>query len=197
MIWPPVGLNACLQLILTAIDHEEAIFDLSSELGKELMHLRLNPENEILEPIVVKNIIVATEDTRIAERISQLENEIQDDPTSLQNQIRNVHDLRYNLISGQQCVRDFFLCLQENVLSWPDVCSPFIFRLTHSTQCCSCEQTHRTETTELFLEIDVPPANSNLSTYVSEYLNISSLIGKKCTNEQNKFVQAEKRVRIT
>ena len=87
MIWPPVGLNACLQLILTAIDHEEAIFDLSSELGKELMHLRLNPENEILEPIVVKNIIVATEDTRIAERISQLENEIQDDPISLQNRI--------------------------------------------------------------------------------------------------------------
>ena len=190
-------LNACLQLMLTAIDHEEEIYNLSSELWKELMHLKLNQENEILEPIVIKNIIVIAEDTRIAERISQLENEVQDDPISLENQIRNVHDLRYNLISGQQCVRDFFLCLQENVFSWPDVCSPFIFRLTHSTQCCSCEQIHRIETTEIFLEIDVPPANSNLSTYVSEYLNTSTLIGKKCTNEQDKFVQAEKRIRIT
>ena len=55
----------------------------------------------------------------------------------------------------------------------------------------------RFETSEIFLEIDVPPTGSNLSSYVSEYLNTSSLIGKKCTSELDKLVQAEKRLRIT
>ena len=190
-------LNACLQLVLTAIDHEEMKFDLTSELGNELLHLRANPESEILEPTVVKNIIVTAEDTRIVKRISELEAEITDDPIYLENRIRNIHDLRYNLLSGQQCVRDFFLCLKENTISWPDVCTPFTFRLTQSIECCSCQEMQRFETSEIFLEIDVPPTGSNLSSYVSEYLNTSSLIGKKCTSELDKLVQAEKRLRIT
>ena len=105
--------------------------------------------------------------------------------------------MRLNLLHGQQCVRDFFVCLQENVISWPDVCTPFTFSLTHSTQCCSCHYTHTTKTTQLYLEIDVPANNTCLSTYVSEYLHTSELVGKNCEDGCKKFVQAEKRSKIT
>ena len=37
-------------------------------------------------------------------------------------QIRKTH---LNLQSGYQCVRDFFICIRENLEHWPDVYSNF------------------------------------------------------------------------
>ena len=112
-------------------------------------------------------------------------------------QTRAVESLRLNLISGQQCVRDFFLCLLENVLSWPDVCSPFTFNITHSTVCRSCNNVHQSETLQMYVEMPVPPENSSLNDYVEEYLNTSSLVGKFCEDGCQKLVQAEKSSRLT
>ena len=189
-------LNSCLQLILISIDHSQENFDLSSELGNELIKLWINNEGKTLDPVTVKNIIVAAEDTRVASRLSILTQEIKD-PVELNKQKRAVESLRLNLLHGQQCVRDFFVCLQENVISWPDVCTPFTFSLTHSTQCCSCQYIHTIQSTESYLDIDVPANNSCLSTYVSEYLNTSELVAKNCEDGCKKFVQAEKRSKIT
>ena len=189
-------LNACLQLVLVAFDHKEPYFDISSELGYELIALKVNEEGGSLEPTNVKNIIVTAEDTRIATRISELSAEI-DDQIQLQNQIRQVKDTHLNLISGQQCVRDFFICLRENNFSWPDVCSPFTFRLTHSTKCCSCDHINSLETTEIYVDIPVPPENSSLSEYVSNYLCTSYLVEKKCEDACQQYVQAEKSSKIS
>ena len=143
----------------------------------------------------IKNIIVTAEDLRIATRLSELHNTI-DDQQQLENQVRIVQGLRLNLLSGQQCVRDYFLCLKENILCWPDVCAPFMFRITHSTQCCACNHINLSETSELYVDIPVPPSGSCLSKHVSEYLNISELVGKHCEDGCKKYVQAEKRSRI-
>ena len=189
-------LNAYLQLILAALDHKEPSFDISSELEYELIALKINEEGGSLIPTNVKNIIVTAEDTRIATRISELSAEI-DDQIQLQNQIRQVKDKHLNLISGQQCVRDFFICLQENNFSWPDVCSPFTFRLTHSTKCCVCDHITNSETTEMYVDIPVPPENSNLSEYVSNSLCASYLVEKKCEDGCQQYVQAEKSTKIS
>ena len=92
--------------------------------------------------------------------------------------------MRLNLISGQQCVWDFFLCLQENILSWPDVCSPFSFKLTHSTICYSCNHVNRSN-------------NSSLNDQIEEDFNTSSLVGKFCEDGCQNFVQTEKSSRLT
>ena len=189
-------LNSCLQLLLTAIDHSEIPVSFSSELGNELILLQLNKEANILDPTTIKHIIVTSEDTRIATRLSEITSEI-DDQIELENRTRAIESLRLNLISGQQCVRDFFLCLQENILSWPDVFLTFSFKITHSTTCCGCNQIHQSETTQMYVELPVPPDNSSLNDYVEEHLNTSTLVGKFCEDGCQKFVQAEKRSRLT
>ena len=93
------------------------------------------------------------------------------------DQIRGVH---LNLETGQQCVRDFFICLNENVLEWPDVFARCSFNLKDSTICLSYEIDNSYETNQIFIEMPVPPDNSNLKLYVEDYLNGSSKLKLFC-----------------
>ena len=119
------------------------------------------------------------------------------DQSQLEQRTRGIESLRLNLYTGQQCVRDFFLCLNENLLNWPDVFSTFGFKITHSTKCCSCNHINQSETTQMYLEIPVPPDNSNLNEYVEEFLNTGELVGLRCENGCQSFVQAERRSTLT
>ena len=175
-------LNSCLQLILTAFDYCLSPSSLTSELGKELMHLKSCNQNIALDPSNSKNIIVTAEDTRIATRLSEMPTEVLD-PIQLNNRRNAIEGMRLDLISGQQCVRDFFLCINENVLNWPDVYSNFGFKMTHSTRCCSCMNVNQSETTQIYVEIPVPPNNSNLNECIEDYFNTSSLEGLNCLSE--------------
>ena len=55
---------------------------------------------------------------------------------------------------------------------------------------------HTYETTQLYIEIPVPPDNSNLNEYVEEYFNISDLVGLRCDACQH-FVQKERKSKLT
>ena len=155
-----------------------------------------NKEADILNPTSIKHIIVTSEDARIATRLSEITSET-DDQIQLEHQTRVIQSLRLDLISGQQCVRDFFLCLQENMLSWPDVWLTFRFNITHSTTCCSCKHVYQSETTQIYVEVPVPPNNSNLNEYIEDQLNSSCLVDKFCEDGCQTLVQAEKSSRVT
>ena len=189
-------LNSCLQLILALIDHSDPPVSLTSDLGNELIRLKQNVNGNILDPTVAKGIIVTSEDTRIAMRLSELSMELTDQ-TELENRSRAVESLRFDLGSGQQCVRDFFLCLQANVLSWPDVCSSLYFKITHSTTCLSCNHVQGSETTQMFVEMPVPPDNTSLDNHVSNHLNCGSLVGVFCEYACQKLVQVERNSKLT
>ena len=185
-------LNACLQLILTAFDH---IFDelhLSSELGEELLKIQNIQANKCIDPTNVKNIIVCAEDTRIALRKSELMSQIKEEQ-ELSRQLRNVENTHLNLISGQQCVRDFFLCLKENLENWVDVYETFSFNMINSTKCLQCNHTNESEQNQLYLEMDVPPDGSNLSEYVEELINESCIVDYHCQDGCGVRFQAEKK----
>ena len=107
-----------------------------------MLQLQFCDQNISLDATNVKNIVVTAEDTRIAIRLSELSTEIMDQ-NLLNDRTRGIESLRLDLKSGQQCVRDFFLCLNENLLSWPDVYSTFGFEITHSTKCCSCHHVNQ------------------------------------------------------
>ena len=188
-------LNSCLQLVLTAFDHSSVPISLNSELGNELQRLLISEIETSLDPTIVKDILVSTEETRVSLRISELEAEIENQ-IELEHQIHLINSLRLDLHSGQQCVKDFFLCLSENALSWPDVCLNFTFKITHWTECLACNHIHTYETTELNIEIPVPPENSNLNEYVEEFFNVSDLVGLRCDACQQ-FVQKEKKTLLT
>ena len=117
----------------------------------------------------------------------------------LQRKFRTAHIecLRLNLMSGQQCVRDFFLCLNQNLLSWPDVYSSFGFKITHSSECLACHHYHQFDTEQMYIELDVPEDGSNLNNHVEDYLCTSSLMGFNCENGCKKFNQFERRSTVT
>ena len=70
-------LNACLQLILAGFDHSAQDLQFASELGKEMIKMHNLNSNFCIDPTIVKDLLVYTEDTRIALRKSELINEIQ------------------------------------------------------------------------------------------------------------------------
>ena len=89
----------------------------------------------------------------------------------LERQLRFVDSLYLNLRTGQQCVRDFFLCLKENVENWCDVYGIFSLNMVNSTKCIGCSNTNQYETNLLYIEIDVPPNGSKLNQSVETTLN--------------------------
>ena len=63
-------LNSCLQLILAALDRIED-YSLSSNLGRELLKMRDSTASS-LHSSIIKDIIITTEDSRVATKISLL-----------------------------------------------------------------------------------------------------------------------------
>ena len=96
-----------------------------------------------------------TEDTRIALRKSQIMSQIQDraEPTRQMNQVGQVH---LNLRTGQQCVRDFFLCLNENAANWIDLHDFLSFDVVDSTTCNHCHKENKADHRQTYLEMVGP-----------------------------------------
>ena len=141
------------------------------DLGCELLNLR-NSEANSLNPQIFKNILVTTEDTRIAKRLSDLTVRFSDEEEA-RNEERIISRERYNILEGHQCVRDLFLCLQENRDFWPEVCSILEFKVSQSTTCIACGHQNSLEVSQMYLELQVPEDNSSLNIHVEEFFNQS------------------------
>ena len=85
-----------------------------------------------------------------------------------------------NLESGYQCVRDFFISIQESLETWPDVFSQFSINLINSTTCSQCESVNEYETTQFYVEISLPPNNTKIKTFIENELNEDSIIEAFC-----------------
>ena len=188
-------LNSCLQLIMAGLDRSDSPLCFTSELGIELMRL-MKDESIALDPTFVKNIIVTSEDTNIALRLSELTEEISN-PVELEHQSNIIKNFRLNLLTGQQCVRDFFICLNKNNICWPDICSIFNFSTTRTSTCLGCNKVFRVETNQMYLELDVPQDNSNLKDLIEEHFNMSFLTGQICDDGCKKLNEVEKSFKMT
>ena len=114
-----------------------------------------------------------------------------EDKQELKKRLENVEKIRLNLDRGQQCVRDFFLCLHENVVNWPDLYEIFCFSTVNSTMCLSCKHRNESEQSQIYLEMEVPPDGSELSDYVEEMINESSIVQYHCQDGCQANFQAE------
>ena len=98
-----------------------------------------------------------------------------------------------DLREGQQCVRDFFLCLNENAANWIDLHDFLSFDVVDSTMCSQCHKENKTEQRHSYLEMEVPPDGSSLGQHVEEHFNESYFVDYYC--EGCKFQSlAEKRL---
>ena len=87
---------------------------------------------------------------------------------------------------------DFFICINENLESWPDVFSTFSFCLRNISECCACHKRNEYETNQLYIEINIPPSNSILRDYVEEYFNGRSNVLAHCDGDCQKLVEKMK-----
>ena len=154
---------------MNALDRVEDTSIFISPLGCQLLKLK-DCDSSSLNPRSIIDTIMEVEDIRIAKRISEI-TECQFDQSQIDRLTQNI--IRYDLSEGQQCIRDLLLCLQVNAESWQEVCSLFEFKLNHSTICLNCSYTHVTQTTEMYLELQVSNRMSNLNELIEEYLNQS------------------------
>ena len=185
-------LNSCLQLILSGFDHSSEELHFDSELGLSLNDLVNVEPSRSLDPTDIKTMIIYAEDMRIAEMKSELTDKIKD-KEELRRRINTVEDTYLNLRTGQQCVRDFFICLRENMENWIDVYKMFDFTTVSLTICMTCGHTNEFEQSQIHLELDVPPEGSYLSDHVEQALNGGTIVEYRCEDGcQTKF-QAEKR----
>ena len=86
-----------------------------------------------MNPTKVKDILVTCKDTRLSELAMEI-----DDQDQLREKTQMVQEMCLDLIRGQQYVRDFFVCLNENLTNRPDVCSNVCFKIRNPTNCSSC-----------------------------------------------------------
>ena len=114
----------------------------------------------------------------------------------LNRQLKCVDDLHLNLGTGQQCFRDFFLCLKENLESWIDVYQLFCVNINFSTTCLNCNKKSESEQNQLYVEIDVPPNGSNLNEYVEKTLNGYDEVDYDCQDGCNVKSEAANRSMI-
>ena len=174
-------LNSCLQLILAAMDFQVHVAKSSftSELGLELLNLLSKSNEESLNPTNAKNIITLAEDTNIAMQLSEIGQEVVD-KNRLKNRTQQIENFRLNLHTGQQCVRDLFMCLEKNCTAWPDVYSFLSFKLNHKMVCSHCYASHEYDTMQLYIEISVPANNTTLKEVVENCLNEESRLECIC-----------------
>ena len=148
-----------------------------------------------LDSEIIKNILISEEDSRIARRISecQLGNKSH---IEVDLEERKILSSRMNLSDGQQCTRDFFICLQMNADAWPEVYSLLEFKLEHSTVCINCNLRISSESVQTFIPVTVPENDSKLNEYLEEVFNQSDLVTKRCEDGCNRIVQARKQSQL-
>ena len=146
-------LNSCLQLVLNAMEHYQFHYEFNSSLGLELD--RLFHSDRELNPTNVRDIIMEEERER---------------------RRRNPLAQYLNLENGQQCCRDFFLALKENLTAWPEVFALFCFQIMEETRCPNCKRvtsTNDDSEPRMYLEMEVPGNGSDLSYVVETELHSS------------------------
>ena len=130
-------MNSCLQLLLTAFDASSSIPEFNSDLGQELKLLQETDKSKSLDPSHIKQLLVEADNKRIEDQKEYYKLTIKD-PRELRRRLRYVEELRLDLGNGQQCVRDFFVCLTENKESWLDVYTFFNYSVKDTRRCKQC-----------------------------------------------------------
>ena len=139
-----------------------------------------------------QEIIVFAKETRIALRKSDIMSKIEDHEEQ-RRQLKQVDQVYLDLRTGQQCVRDFFICLNENAANWIDLHDFLSFDVVDSTMCSQCHKENKTEQRQTFLEMEVPPDGTCLGQYVEEHFNESFFVDYFCDGCESQSL-AEKRL---
>ena len=173
-------MNCCIQLFLIAFDAKLPIADFNSNLGVQLKILHSIDDSVPLDPSPIRLLLSETDDLRIETEKNGLKQVIKD-PRELRKRLRDKENTKLNLGKGQQCARDFFVCLRENRESWPDVYSFINYNVKDTTICRICGNcSSNEEREEIYTELICPSDGSQLGMSIEKYFNHGELVEYRC-----------------
>ena len=71
------------------------------------------------------------------------------------------------------------------------------FELSHSRMCKECGHKNEYKTNQLYIELDVPPNNSNLQEYVEGFLNHELEVGSRCEASCDRYTRKIEKKSVT
>ena len=155
-------------MISTSIDQENNFFIVQmptrkngSTLWSTLIFLKNQDKQKALDPLPVTKLLVSKENARIQDDVGNHNMVLQPAGDRVPNQLLQI---------GQQDAKDFFICLNQNKIHWPDVFNTFKVRMRSISECSRCG--HRSSQTRsdefMFLEFSCPDSGTKMSTYMTE-----------------------------
>ena len=117
------------------MDHQDNLLENGSPLWEHLVWLLKKGNSGSLDPIPIRNLIIAKEKERILSQNVNPINRLFDlgDQEILSEKNILFDPSRKRL--GQQDCKNFFICLEENRKHWADVCDQFWFESKSFTIC--------------------------------------------------------------
>ena len=173
-------MNSCLQLVLTALDHQNINEESGSQLWEHLICLIRRGNSSSLDPLPVRDTMINIEKQRIleenippAKRLFGLDN-----AEIFQGRNLLLDSVGLNRLGQQDC-KDFFICLSQNKHHWFDVYSLFMVQLVYFTSCTACKYVSRYEgstSTSAFILLDCPNENISMATLLDNEFNKSETV---------------------
>ena len=170
-------LNSCMQLVLAAFDYTSDLATNGSVLWKLLIQYQMKDDGEIVDPLEIRDILLAKERDRIIQKGVRPVNRLfhyADTNTTNESRLRSLSEASR---IGQQDCKDFFVCIEQNKESWVDVYNLLAFSTTKSTLCKNCQiESASNNDSQTFMMFDCPQQDITLSQYVGKHLNESTLV---------------------
>ena len=169
-------LNSCMQLVLAAFDHLPEVASDGSTLWNLLLSYRMKDEDEIINPLEIRDLLLEKERMRIVSKNVQPVNRLfhyANSTTMDENRLKHMSEASR---IGQQDCKDFFECVEQNRECWDDVYNLFRFSITKSTLCMNCMHESRPAgyDSHSFLLFESPQQDVTLHQYVGMHLNEST-----------------------
>ena len=161
------------------MEHCQELQNEGSPLWEHLIWLIWKKDLEPLDPIPIRNIVIAKERARVLKQNIAPHNRLFDlgdqEIFAQKNLLVNQSKSRM----GQQDCKDFFICLAENRNHWSDVFNLFKVNLKSFTKCSSCQnvsvQTNNTAD-NIFFHFECPEENTLMSSFIESKMNGSVLV---------------------
>ena len=167
-------INSCLQLVLTALDHEDVCQESGSFLWEQLIFLKKQGNSSSLDPLPIRDTIVNIEKARILEDNIAPLNRLFGLGSALNYQPQNLmHNPRGSTRLGQQDCKDFFVCLSENKHHWLDVYKLFMVEYFSFTTCTLCKHVSiedRNMSLSSFFLFECPNSGVTMSSFLGNKL---------------------------
>ena len=144
-------LNAILQMILSAMDHQSSFEEMNSSLGRQMLSFQ---GKTLIDSRPIKSL--------------------------LQHELNTSANRYQEIMEGQQCARDALIILNENKERWMDIYNMLFQSIRQTSTCKHCQNKYSFDIDQLYSEVMCPDDNVNLKDILENTFNNHETVQYRC-----------------